>query len=129
MPAGKRSITSFAKRPRLSAMAAIGALGLSLLIAPAGIANAGSVRGVALGRCSLRAEHGRAIPDRLRRPRNSLVACTRLPDRSSRPLRPAELSARRHDAGGASVGGRITRLLRHPSEVGTAERVWECFDA
>ena len=40
MPAAQRSITSFAKRPRLSAMAATGALGLGLLIAPAGIATA-----------------------------------------------------------------------------------------
>ena len=40
MPAGQRSITSFAQRPRLSAMAAMGALALGLLIAPAGIATA-----------------------------------------------------------------------------------------
>ena len=40
MPAAQRSMTAFALRRRLSAMAAMGALGLGLLIAPAGIANA-----------------------------------------------------------------------------------------
>jgi hypothetical protein len=40
MPAAQRSMTAFALRPRLSAMAAMGALGLGLLIAPAGTATA-----------------------------------------------------------------------------------------
>ena len=40
MPAAQRSMTAFALRPRLSAMAAMGALGLGLLVAPAGIATA-----------------------------------------------------------------------------------------
>jgi aminopeptidase N len=40
MLAAQRSITAFAPRPRLSAMAAMGALALGLLIAPAGIAAA-----------------------------------------------------------------------------------------
>jgi aminopeptidase N len=40
MPAAQRSMTAFALRPRLAAMAAMGALGLGLLIAPAGIATA-----------------------------------------------------------------------------------------
>jgi aminopeptidase N len=40
MPAAQRSMTSFALRRRLPAMAAMGALGLGLLIAPAGIATA-----------------------------------------------------------------------------------------
>ena len=40
MPAAQRPMTAFALRPRLSAMAAMGALGLGLLIAPAGIATA-----------------------------------------------------------------------------------------
>ena len=40
MPAAQRSMSAFALRPRLSAMAAMGALGLGLLIAPAGIATA-----------------------------------------------------------------------------------------
>jgi aminopeptidase N len=40
MPAAQRSITAFAQRRRLSAMAAMGALGLGLLIAPAGTATA-----------------------------------------------------------------------------------------
>ena len=40
MPAAQRSMSAFALRPRLSAMTAMGALGLGLLIAPAGIATA-----------------------------------------------------------------------------------------
>jgi Peptidase M1 N-terminal domain len=40
MPAAQPSMTAFALRPRLPAMAAMGALGLGLLIAPAGIATA-----------------------------------------------------------------------------------------
>jgi aminopeptidase N len=40
MPAAQRSMTAFALRPRLSATAAMGALGLGLLIAPAGTATA-----------------------------------------------------------------------------------------
>ena len=40
MPAAQPPMTAFALRPRLSAIAAMGALGLGLLIAPAGIATA-----------------------------------------------------------------------------------------
>lgn len=40
MPAAQPSMTAFALRPRLSAMAAMSAVGLGLLIAPAGIATA-----------------------------------------------------------------------------------------
>jgi aminopeptidase N len=40
MPAAQRSVTASARRPRLSAIAAMGALGLGLLIAPAEIAAA-----------------------------------------------------------------------------------------
>ena len=40
MPAAQRSGTPYAFRPRLSAMVATGALGLGMLIAPAGIATA-----------------------------------------------------------------------------------------
>ena len=44
MPAAQRSRTAYAFRPRLSAMVATGALGLGLLIAPAGIATADPAR-------------------------------------------------------------------------------------
>jgi hypothetical protein len=47
MPAAQRSVSPYALRPRLSANLAIGALGLGLLIAPAGIATADPAKSTA----------------------------------------------------------------------------------
>jgi aminopeptidase N len=59
MPAAQRSMTTLARRPRLSAMAAMGALGLGLLIAPAGTATADAVK------CTTTSTSTRQAPDSL----------------------------------------------------------------
>jgi hypothetical protein len=59
MPAAQRSMTTLAIRPRLSAMAAMGALGLGLLIAPAGTATADAVK------CTTTSTSTRQAPDSL----------------------------------------------------------------
>jgi aminopeptidase N len=59
MPAAQRSMTTLALRPRLSAMAAMGALGLGLLIAPAGTATADAVK------CTTTSTSTRQAPDSL----------------------------------------------------------------
>src|SRR5687768_17277360 len=59
MPAARRSMTAFALRPRLAAMAAMGALGLGLLIAPAGIATADPAKSTTTSSSS------RQVPDSL----------------------------------------------------------------
>jgi aminopeptidase N len=59
MPAAQRSMTTLALRPRLSAMVAMGALGLGLLIAPAGTATADAVK------CTTTSTSTRQAPDSL----------------------------------------------------------------
>jgi aminopeptidase N len=59
MPAAQRSMTTLARRPRLSAMAAMGALGLGLLIAPAGTATADAIK------CTTTSTSTRQAPDSL----------------------------------------------------------------